>query len=303
MPVRVIGLGQCAFDVLGRVPFYPGPDQKAELTEVLEQGGGPVATALVTLSRLGVETSFVGRVGDDTYGTRIRSGLVDEGVDCKYLLTDVNATSQYAFIAVEKSTGRRNIFWHRGTARPLTSTEIPEDLIRSATLLHLDGLHHEASLAAARIARKNGVLTVLDGGSLREGTRELFPLIDHAVVSEKFALQLSGGTDPAAALEPLLSYGARAATVTLGGRGSLTLCADGPEIVHQPAFSVDVVDTTGCGDVFHGGYIYGVLQGWDIRRVLRFAAACSALKACALGGRTAIPSAEEVECFLLHTAS
>ena len=138
--------------------------------------------------------------------------------------------------------------------------------------------------------------TVLDGGTLRERTAELLPLIDHLVVSERFARQLATG-DPAAALERLLGFGARAVTVTLGEQGSHTRIRGGEQF-HQPAFPAAAVDTTGCGDVFHGGYLYGLLQGWEIRRTVRFAAACAALKTRALGGRTAIPSLAEVDSFL-----
>ena len=293
----VVGLGQCAFDVLGRVSEYPPADAKAELSETLLQGGGPVATALVTLARLGFDTAFLGRVGDDHFGSRIREGLLAEGVDCRGLLTDPGGSSQFAFITVEERSGRRNIFWSRGSARPLSPAEIDPAVIKSSRVLHLDGLQHEASLAAARIAREAGVATVLDGGTCREGTGELLPLIDHLVVSEKFACQIAPGKELRFALEKLLAFGARAVTVTIGEKGCYTLSSEGEEF-HQPAFPVMAVDTTGCGDVFHGGYIYGLLQEWDLRPTVRFAAACAALKTRALGGRTAIPTLAEVEGFL-----
>ena len=298
----VVGLGQCAYDILGRVDAYPAVDAKVELGEILFQGGGPVATALATLARLGIATAFFGRVGDDDFGARIRSGLLAAGVDCGNLLTDPGRTSQFAFIAVEKGSGLRNIFWTRGSARPLSFSEIDPVPIRGCRILHLDGLQREASFAAARIAREAGVTTVLDGGSLRNGTTDLLPLIDHLVVSEKFALQAAGGSEPRRALEKLLSHGARAVTVTVGERGSHTLSREGEEF-HQRAFPVNAVDTTGCGDVFHGGYIYGVLQGWELQRTVRFAAACAALKTRALGGRTAIPTLSEVEAFLANGGS
>jgi sulfofructose kinase len=294
---EVVGLGQCALDLLGRVPDYPEVDRKTELTEFLVQGGGPVATALVTLARLGVHTTLFGRVGDDDFGVRIRQELEGEGVDCRNLLIDPGASSQFAFIAVEEITGRRNIFWTRGSARPLSPADIDADLIRGCRILHLDGLQAEASLAAARIARENGVTTILDGGTFREGTRDLMPFIDHLVVSERFAVQLSRNPDPRATLEKMVLQGAQTATVTLGERGSRTLTCRGEDI-HQPAFAVAAVDTTGCGDVFHGGYIFGLLRGWQFDRILRFAAACAAIKAQSPGGRTGIPKINEVEMFL-----
>ncbi|MFA5515674.1 MAG: PfkB family carbohydrate kinase [Desulfuromonadales bacterium] len=295
--VEVVGLGQCSLDMLAELPCWPQPDSKIELDDLLIQGGGPVATALVTLSRLGISTAFLGRTGDDENGKRIRQGLLEERVDCTGLLADAGATSQCAFIAVEPQNGRRTIFWTRGGARPLDAGEVARLFTHSCRMLHLDGLHTEAALTAARRARERGIGTVLDGGAWRGGTAELLPWIDHLVVSEKFAGQVASSANPHIALEKLLAFGGRAVTVTLGAGGSHTLSADGVAF-HQPAFSVDVVDTTGCGDVFHGGYIYGLLQGWPLRRTVRFAAACAALKTRAMGGRTAIPHLGEIEEFL-----
>jgi ribokinase len=292
---EVIGLGQCALDFLGALSEYPAADQKTELTELLIQGGGPVATALVTLARLGVGTALVGRIGDDDFGQRIRAGLEREGVDCRWLLVESGASSQFAFIAVDGGA-RRSIFWNRGSARPLAADEIPAGLLAGARILLLDGLQAEASLAAAQTARAQGVLTVLDGGTWRDGTAELLPWVDHLVVSERFGRQIAGG-NPEGALEPLLTYGAQAVTVTLGARGSVTLDRD-RQLFVQPAFKVAAVDTTGCGDVFHGGYLFGLLKGWPLPRTLRFAAACAALKTRALGGRTAIPTLAEIDTFL-----
>jgi ribokinase len=140
------------------------------------------------------------------------------------------------------------------------------------------------------------VTTVLDAGTYREGVDELLPLIDHLVVSEKFALSATGKKSPADALKPLAAYGAEAVTITSGKQGSVSRSAN--EMFYHPAFDVEVVDTTGCGDVFHGGYIFGLLRGWSLQQRVRFASACAALKARCMGGRTAIPVLEQVEEFL-----
>jgi ribokinase len=296
MPPVVVGLGQCSLDILGELERYPDLDQKAELSSLLIQGGGPVATALVTLARLGAPTAMVGAVGDDEFGRQIRQGLQDEQVDCTHLLPIPGTTSQVAFIAVD-SFGHRNIFWNRGTATPKIPASLPDFLPESVRILHLDGLHLEVALAAAELARSRGVMTMLDGGTLRTGMERLLPMIDHLVVSERFACQLLQDHDPDIALQRLSGYGAQAVTITFGKSGSRTLCADG-RLFSQPAFPIDIVDTTGCGDVFHGGYLYGLLQAWPLRQTLRFAAACAALKTRALGGRTAIPVLQEVNTFL-----
>lgn len=297
----VIGLGQCSLDILGQVDTYPAPDEKSELSSLLVQGGGPVATALVTLSRLGVPVAMIGAVGDDDFGTRIRDGLLQEKVDCSCLVRSEAVSSQVAFITVDKQ-GHRNIFWHRGTAAPIVPDRLPGLLAGSARILHLDGLHLDPAIAAARMARNQGVTTVLDAGTLRSGTEHLLPFIDHLVVSEKFARQFIGRDDPEVASRSLLEHGSVFVTVTMGRSGSLTV-GRGLEPFLQPAFAVEAVDTTGCGDVFHGGYIYGLLQNWPIEDTVRFAAACAALKTRALGGRTAIPPLHEVKKFLSVQAS
>lgn len=295
--IAVVGLGQCSLDILGSLEQYPSVDSKCDLDKVLIQGGGPVATALVTLARLEVPCAFLGRIGGDDFARRIRCGLEAEGVDCQHLLVDLSASSQFSFVAVEQEGGRRTIFCHRGSCRPLIADDLPTELIRGSRLLHLDGSYLSAALAAARLAKENGVITVLDGGSWRPGIEELLPLIDHLVVSARFAKHLIPGRPVQEALPLLLAYGCQTATVTDGEAGSHTQSRDG-ESFYQPAFAVKSVDTTGCGDVFHGGYLFGLLQNWSLRRTVRFSAACAAIKATALGGRTAIPTLLEVEAFL-----
>ncbi|WP_083552724.1 PfkB family carbohydrate kinase [Syntrophotalea acetylenivorans] len=293
----VVGLGQCSLDILGSLGQYPPVDSKCDLDKVLIQGGGPVATALVTLARLGVPGVFLGCVGDDDFGRRIARGLEREKVDCRHLLVESGASSQFSFVAVEQDGGRRTIFCHRGSCRPLIEDDLPAEMICSSRLLHLDGSHPAAALAAARLARANGVITVLDGGSWRPGIEELLPLIDHLVVSGRFAEHWVPGRPVQEILPVLLGFGCQAATVTNGEAGSHTQSRDG-ESFHLPAFSVKSVDTTGCGDVFHGGYLFGLLQNWSLLRTVRFSAACAAIKSTALGGRTAIPTLLAVEDFL-----
>ena len=293
---EVIGVGQCSLDLLGTVDRWPQADSKIELPELVLQGGGPVATAMVTLSRLGIRSAIQGAVGDDDAGRQIRAGLELEEVDCGGLITQEGRRSQSAFIAVEPRTARRTIFWHRGDAQ-IRAEQLDAETIRRSRVLHLDGLHLDVALHAARLARAEGVLTVLDGGTLRPGMKRLLPFIDHAVVSESFSEVLSGG-DPLRTCDQLLGFGVTAATVTLGSRGSFTKLSSG-HVYTQPAFKVEVVDTTGCGDVFHGAYIFGLLKGWPWPYLLAFAAACAALKTRAIGGRTGIPVLEAAVSFLM----
>ncbi|SMC21953.1 ribokinase [Desulfacinum hydrothermale DSM 13146] len=284
----VVGVGQCALDYLGRVDAYPPPDTKCEFQDLTIQGGGPAATALVALARWGWRTALCSVVGDDPFGREIRASLDREGVDGRYVRVRSKARSQFAFIAVEPGSGRRTIFWRRPTGDPLRPEEVPVRAVGAARVLLTDGLFVEAALGAARAARQQSVPVVVDAGTLRDGMLELARLSDHFITSEAFARSLMGGPDPEGACRKLAELGPEVVGVTLGPRGSLFFCRGA--FLRQPADSIEAVDTTGCGDVFHGAYVHGLLSGWDLKRRVRFASWAAAQAATRLGGRAGIPS-------------
>lgn len=296
--MKVIGLGQCAYDYLFVTDSFPQPDTKKEVLEWTNAGGGPVATALAGLSRLGIECNYHGIIGDDEAGEKIRESLLHENINTEGLIKRWGTDSQVAFIAVEKDSGKRTIFWKRPSGAPLTPDELPDHFLDGADFLLVDGLMAKASMQAAKKARKKGIPVMLDAGRVRNGMIELAHMCDYVVGSEEFArgLRKDKPFDPEEAIEKMRSFGAKAATVTLGDKGSITLCSD--EIFRTPAYKVDAVDTTGAGDVFHAGYIYGLLQKRDIKEVVRFASAFAALKCRKLGGRAGIPDLNEVMNFL-----
>ncbi len=296
MKYDVVGIGQCCIDYLGIVEHYPEVDGKSEVNNSTIQGGGPVATAMVTLSRLGASTSFIGKISDDYFGGLIKDSLIVEKVNIDHIVVEKGKRSQFSYIVIEKETGKRNIFWSKATVEPLRSNEINEDLIRNARVLHLDELMIEGSLTAARCAKDAGVTVVVDAGSLRKGSLELIKMADYFIASEEFAKQYSNSVEPKMAAKEMLLLGPGVVIVTLGNKGSLTVSKEG--YFHQPAFKIKAVDTTGCGDVFHGGFIFGILNNWDLRTSVKFASATAALKCRNIGGRTAIPNLKEVEEFL-----
>jgi ribokinase len=292
----VVGLGQCCIDYLGVVERYPDINRKEEINDFTVQGGGPVATAMVTLSRLGATTTFIGKISDDYFGGMIKDGLTSESVNIDHIVVENGKRSQFAFIVIEKKTGKRTVLWSRATVTPLSVDEINKNVISTAKVLLLDGLMLESSLEAAKCARDAGVIVVVDAGSMREGPLELVKIADYFIASEDFARQYYNGNDPKAAAMELLKHGAKTVIVTMGDRGSICIS---PEIYfHQPAFKINAVDTTGCGDVFHGAFIFGLLQNWDLNKTTRFASATAALKCRKIGGREAIPSLRDVEKFL-----
>jgi ribokinase len=287
----VFGLGQCCIDYLGRVPEYPPPDVKCEFTDLTIQGGGPVATALVALSRWGLRCAMTGIVGDDRLGDEIRQSLDLEGIDTSGLIARPSAESQFAFIVAEPGLGRRTAFWRRPTGFPPRTDEIDYDQLRSTRVFHTDGLFSEASLAAADAARGAGVEVVVDAGSVRDSMLDLARSSGHFIASHTFAESFAPDTEPLEVCGRLAELGPEVVAVTLGERGYVAL-AHGVEI-ERPAFAVEAVDTTGCGDVFHAGYVYGLLQGWQIEQRFDFAAWAAAKVAEHLGGRTGIPDPRE----------
>jgi ribokinase len=294
--MAVVGIGQCAWDLLAVVDRFPQSDTKKEVLVWEEQGGGPAATALAALSRLGIPCRFYGVTGDDREGAAIRQSLIEEGVDVTGLAKRSHASSQTAFIAIDKSTGTRTIFWKRPSGDPLLVEELPPDFLRNADFLLLDGLMQDVSAFSARQARKGGIPVMLDAGRVREGMLELARMSDYVVGSEEFARELGWKDDPGSFSQEVRRLGFGITTITLGGRGSVTFADD--EIISCPAFPIEIVDTTGAGDVFHGGYLYGLLQKWPLKDTIRFASAVAAMKCRKLGGRAGIPRLSDVRQFL-----
>lgn len=287
--MKVAGLGQCSLDYIILLEKFPEEDRKEEAREIVVQGGGPVATALVALSRLGAKASFMGIVSDDRAGVEIKKGLAGEGIDIRGLKTKRGGSSQVAAIIVNSRTGSRTILWKRNTTGPLKPAEVKEDFLKGKDFLLIDGLMAEASLKAARLARKMGMPVMLDAGRVRHGMLKLASLSDYIVASEEFAKDFA--KTPKGALLKLSKFNPKAATITLGKKGSITWA--GGKTFSTPAYKVEAKDTTGAGDVFHGAYVFGILKGWELRKVLEFASIVAALKCLKPGGRAGIPGYRE----------
>jgi len=289
---QVYGLGQCCLDYIGKVEIYPPPDVKCEFTDMVIEGGGPVATALVALARWGVSCTFVGLLGDDQFAGVVHGTLEKEGVDTSGIIVREGSASQFAFILAEPGVGRRTIFWRRTTGAPPSPDELDFSTIRQAEVLYTDGFFVEASLAAAKAAREAGVKVVVDAGSFREGMLDLAQVSDYFLASETFSHGLVGEGKPLDACCRLAEFGPRVTAVTLGARGYVALAGD--RIIERPAYQVDAVDTTGCGDVFHAGFTYGLIKGWQVDKCLDFAAWAAAKVSLELGGRAGIPPIAQI---------
>jgi sulfofructose kinase len=290
----VVGVGLNAIDYLCGVPRFPVPGEKLRITAFSRQGGGQVATALVALSRWGLRTKYVGNVGDDEHGRLSVSLLRRENVDLAHVKSVPGARSQFAFILVEEGSGERTILWDRDPRIRIDPGGVPFADIRRARALLLDGHDVPASIAAARAAASAGVPVVLDAEKVQDGTLELLALCDHVVASADFAARLAPGADPGESAREIHRMAApRTATVTLGPRGAAGF--DGKDFHRLPAVEVDVVDSTGAGDIFHAGFLFALLAGKPFPEILAFANAAAGLSCRGMGGRSAIPSPAGIE--------
>ncbi|NTW57944.1 MAG: sugar kinase [Nitrospirae bacterium] len=286
--MAVVGVGQCAWDTLAVVDRFPQIDTKKEVLTWDEQGGGTLGNEMAALSRLGVPCRFHCVVSDDREGAAIRQSLADEGVDITGVVTRTDTRSQKAFIVIDRSAGTRTIFWNRPSGEPLRQDELPPDFLRGADFLLLDGVMKDISLFAAREARKAGVPVMLDAGKTRDWMLELARLCNYVIASEEFARDMLGWKEePSSFRQEVGKRGLRTTTVTLGSRGSVTFAGD--EIISCPAFPVDVVDTTGAGDAFHAGYLYGLIHKLPLKDTIRFASAAAALACRKVGARAGLP--------------
>ncbi len=299
MSVHVVGIGLATVDYLCVVERLPEPDSKNSMIDFAIQGGGPAATALVTLQRLGLRTAFAGAVGDDSLGQFLLDDLRREGIDISCVERHEGRQSPFAYVTVERGTGRRNVV-HRDPGLPaLAPGGLSLEFLREARALHVDGHQMQAQLQAATTAREWGIPVIYDAGSPRKHCAELVALTDYLVTSEKFPTEFTGIRKLPKAMEKLMEYGPRAVVTTLGAHGCRYLAREGQG--ELPAYPIDqVVDTTGAGDVFHGAFVFGVVQGWDLRRICDFAGVAAGIKCRGLGAREPIPALPEVERAILH---
>jgi sugar/nucleoside kinase (ribokinase family) len=297
----VVGLGLATLDILAQTPRLPNSNDCFPIAALEMQGGGPVATALVALAKLGASCQYLGSISADDTARQIIAELNGYGIQTEHCPQRDSGVSSASVILVEQSNGQRAILFQKSTTTDLQPEEVPTDLILSAKALHLDGFFTPAALNAARIARQNGVLVSFDGGAgelMWDDLTQLLPLVDILVVAKKFAHQTTGKLDPMEAGPALLKeYQNQQVVITDGEHGSWYWDSDSH--FHQPAFSVDVVDTTGAGDTFHGAYLYACLQStWSPVFRLQFASAVAALKCTQLGGRKGIPTLAETLAFI-----
>ena len=290
--VDVVGVGLNATDTLIPIHQYPASGSKVEFRSANVLPGGQVATAMVACQSWGLRTRYVGKIGEDLAATLHRSEFARLGVETHLLITP-GCPSQQAFILVDDA-GERTVLWKRDDRLALQPGDLQRDWILEARALHLDGHDTAAATIAATWARSAGIPTVADLDELYPGVDALLPLIDYLITSRDIPGRISDESDLRKSLPAVRSrYRARLTAATLGPEG--VLAYDGAQFHYAPAFRVDTVDTTGAGDIFHAGFIFGMLQGWPLPRQLEFACAAAALNCTGIGARGHIAPIAEIE--------
>ncbi len=293
-PVEVFGFGHCCVDYLCVLDPYPEKGKKGDVSRSLVIGGGPVPTALLTVAKFGGTTRFCGKVGPGSEGELVIQGLRQGGVDASPMIVDPDAVTAHAFIWIDPAAaGSRTIALDTTRITWPIADELPDSLPGLCRVFLCDGRAAEATLKGLKLAREAGAATVLDAGSGRHRFDEMLPLVDYALVSRDLADSFAPGADPDELARLLVGTGSGAAVVTIGEGGAVW--SDGSSGGHVPGFKVEVVDSTGAGDVFHGAFIYGMLKGWGIGENILFANAAAALSCRLISGRLGIPKLEEVE--------
>jgi len=297
-----IGFGTNAVDYLIEVPEYPAFNSKVELNRYIQAAGGEVASTMVGLRRLGLNTAYIGRFGTDPAGDFGRRSLSDEGVNIDFAEQVAGANTQIAFIVIDARNGERTVIWKRDARLAYRAEEAPVDLISRASVLHLTPHDAHAATAMARAAKKSGTIVSIDVDNVFDGIEELLPLVDILIASAEFPGRYIGLNDHNEALPEMAKrFGCKVTGVTLGDKGSLLY--SGGEFISTAGFAVPggCRDTTGAGDAYRVGIIYGLVNGSSIEEAARSANAVAALKCRAVGARTSLPKKDELLKFLSST--
>ncbi len=294
-----VGFGLNAIDHLIVVPEFPLPESKLRLLEHKQAAGGQVASTMVALQKLGLQTAYAGRFGSDEEGRFGFRALESERVNLEFAEIVDGARNQIAFIIIDVRNGERTIIWDRDERIAYAEHEAPLSLAPRGRVLHLDAHDPPAGARMAQAARSKQTIVSADIDNIYDGLPELLPLVDILITSKGFPHRLTGVVDERASLVELKNrYGCGIVGITKGRFGATIYCQG--QFIEVPAYEVPggCRDTTGAGDAFHGGFLYGLLSGVDIEASLRLGNAVAALNCRSLGARSGLPSASELNKFL-----
>jgi sugar/nucleoside kinase (ribokinase family) len=294
----ILGLGYVAVDDLIYVEAFPPPDAKTPVLRAQRHCGGLTGTALVAAARLGSSCAYAGVLGRDELSVFAKEQMQREGIVLTHLLQCPEAGPVHSFVVVDEQRQTRNVFFDVGKAVGAHEQWPAANVVQSPRVLFVDNCGVAGMIRAARLARAAHIPIVADFEQATEpGFAELLGLVDHLILSQSFAQEITGRADPAAILKLLWTGQRDVVVVTCGAEGCWYVAKDG-QVQHQRAFPIKAVDTTGCGDVFHGAYASALARGLGLAESICFASAAAAIKATRSGGQAGIPNRAGVESFL-----
>lgn len=295
MPIDIVGVGLNATDTLIPVSPYPASGSKVEIRPASVLPGGQVATAMIACQNWGLRARYVGKLGDDPAATLHTEEFRKAGVETR-LVTATGCSSPQSFILVEDS-GERTVLCTRDKRLALRREELRREWVTDARALLLDGYDTTAAIAAASWGNEAGIPVIADLDELYPGVEDLVGKVDYLIVSRDIPGRLSGKTNLLDALaEVQRRFGCYLTAATLGQEG--VLACIGGAFCYRPAYQVRVVDTTGAGDIFHAGFIYGLLERWCLGQTLDFACAAAAVNCTGTGARGGLRPVSEIESLI-----
>lgn len=292
----IIGIGRPCVDYAIRVSQLPKANQGCGVLDASWQGGGVIPTGLVSASRCGLHCAMLGSVGDDLFGQFCIEDLIAHGVDVSWMRVRKGRRTDVGLILSDDETKGRSIVYRGGDYEPFSMEELDLGFLEKADYLYLDSAG-ELHIEAAKYAKAHGMKTLIDAGLRNlDFYADILPWIDYFIGSE----HLYRATFPEGTyrdnLQKVRDMGVQTVVFTFGGKGARALDETG--YYEVDAFPVEVVDTLGAGDVFHGAFFYGLKHGYSLPETIRFASAVSAIKCTAIGGRAGIPTEEVTKRFL-----
>ena len=300
-----ISVEDLIMDFAVQINKLPETDGGASIRDYCWQSGGNASSAIVAMSRLGSKCGVIGVTGTDPFGVFCKQDMIRHGVDDSHIKVEEGTTTLCICLAEEETQGR-SILGKGGTVQRTNPEDIDPEYICQARAIHTGMPFSPAARKAAEIARANGVLVSLDAGSYHGNAMDYIPQIDILIMSEMYYRKMFQDNEYEKNCQSLLAYGPRVVIVTLGKKGCAGADADGTFMI--PSFSDcghEIVDTTGAGDVYHGGFLYAYLNryhqapwNYELEDCARFASVVSYINCMTLGGRTGIPTLEMVDTFL-----
>jgi sulfofructose kinase len=279
---RVFGTGLLVYDHVLFLDSYPALNEKRTTSDFCRFFGGPASNALAFLARSGIQCSLLTAVGDDATGEAVLREMKEQGVNTDFVQCKTGTASPVAYILIEKSNhGKRTaILSYDEKCIPAYDLSFIESM-RAGDILLLEGRYNETEYQICKEAHDKGVITVIDPGTRTFNLEEWSPVIDYWLAPKGGVIKTLGAIDFFTACQFLSKPPVRMAAITLGAGG--VVYGNRESTAFQPAFPVKAVDSNGSGDIFHAGFIWGLLNRWSLPACIEFGAAAGAYAATFIG--------------------